>query len=62
MSLSDEQLGTQADIGAAALGLTLTPQSRAAVIANLRILTDQAEIFADVPLAPGDDPLPIFRP
>jgi hypothetical protein len=50
------------DAGAEALGLVLSPESRAAVIANTRILRKLAATFEAEPLGPHDDPLPVFRP
>jgi hypothetical protein len=50
------------DAAAAALGLTLSPESRAGVAANLTVLFAMAGEMEAVELAPEDDPLPVFRP
>jgi hypothetical protein len=50
-----------ADAAARLLGLDLSPESREAVIANLRVLTRLARVFEGEPLDPHADPLPVFR-
>jgi hypothetical protein len=55
-------LEAYADAAAKLAGLDLSAQSRAAVIANLRILSALAKVFSDEPLDPHTDPLPVLRP
>jgi hypothetical protein len=47
---------------AAATGLPLDPAHRAGVAANFARLLAQANIVMAVPLPPGTEPAPIFRP
>lgn len=62
MSAAQDIIEAQVAAGAAALGLTLSDESRTAVIANLASLRAMAETLETITLEPGADPLPIFRP
>jgi hypothetical protein len=59
--VSREEIQAYADAGARALDLTLSAESRAAVIANLVTLFERAAEFADIPLADGLDPVGLLR-
>jgi hypothetical protein len=50
------------DAAAAALDLTLSPESRDGVAANLAVLFRMAGELDAVELSPHDEPLPVFRP
>ena len=47
---------------AAALGLTLTPEQLPGVTMNLAIAARAAKLVEAVPLAPADEPAPVFVP
>jgi Protein of unknown function (DUF4089) len=42
------------------LGLTLTPESRAAAIVHLKIAAEHAQKLLSVPLDDADEPAPVF--
>ena len=47
---------------AAALGLTLTPEQLPGVVMNLAIAARAAKLVEAAPLAPADEPAPVFVP
>jgi hypothetical protein len=61
-AMSDEDLDHLITSLAASMALPLDPAHRAGVAANLRRLLAQAELVMSVPLPPGTEPAPIFRP
>ena len=50
------------DAMAPLLGLTLTEQSRAQTILQLRVAAEQAELLLSAPLDDCEEPAPVFRP
>ncbi len=59
--MTRDEIAAYADAGARALDLTLSPDSRAAVVANLVTLFERAAEFADLPLDDGLDPVGLLR-
>ena len=47
---------------AAALGLSLTPEQMPGVAMNLAVAARAAKLVEAVPLAPADEPAPVFVP
>lgn len=50
------------DAMAPLLGLTLTPESRAATVLHLRIAAQQAELLLSAPFEDDEEPAPVFKP
>jgi len=50
------------DAMAPLLGLTLTEQSRAQAILQLRVAAQQADLLLSAPLDDCEEPAPVFRP
>jgi hypothetical protein len=50
------------DAMAPLLGLTLTPDSRAETISQLRVAAQQAELVLSAPLDEREEPAPVFTP
>jgi hypothetical protein len=50
------------DAMAQLLGLTITPESRAETIQQLRVAAQQAELLLSAPLDDCAEPAPVFRP
>ncbi len=44
------------------LGLTIAPESRGPVAANLRVAAAMAELVCDAPLGDHAEPAPVFTP
>jgi hypothetical protein len=59
--MTPENFETYVLLGAQALGLTLSEESREAVIANLRLLHDQAAEFVDLALPDEIDSAGVMR-
>ena len=59
--MTDEELRTQATIGAKALGLEPDEASMAAVVAQLKVLRAMAAQFANLPLDDHLDPAAVLR-
>ncbi|MFT3906861.1 MAG: DUF4089 domain-containing protein [Steroidobacteraceae bacterium] len=60
-SSATDPVATFVDSAAALLQLKLAPDSRAEVIANLRLLQARAAEFSELPLDEGIEPAPVFR-
>jgi hypothetical protein len=60
--MSDEDLDHLITSLSTAVGLPIDPAHRSGVADNLGRLLAQAELVMSVPLPPGMEPAPIFRP
>lgn len=50
------------DVALAALGLTVAPEWKPAIVANFRRSAEIAQAFLDFPLADDEEPAPVFTP
>lgn len=62
MSIDMKALGTLVDAQSAAIGLPIPPQHRDGVIINMERIAQMAELVTAFPLAPEDEPAPVFSP
>jgi len=62
MSTLDRDLESYMTTMAAALGLSITPESRPLVMAHLRAMLAAAALVMDFPLPDDVEAAPIFRP
>lgn len=61
MSVDEEIISAYVDAALGLHDLKLDAERRAAVIEQFRLLTTLAGQFLDQPLAPDDEPAPVFR-
>jgi hypothetical protein len=59
--MTDDELDRAIDAGAALLGLTLDPDWRAAIRANLAVTLRQAALLDGFDLPDEAEPAPVFR-
>lgn len=59
--MDEQTISAYVDAALALHDLVLTPERRAAVIEQFRLLTTMAGQFLDQPLALDDEPAPVFR-
>jgi hypothetical protein len=62
MSTPEPNFSAYVDQTAALMGLSLSPESRTAVIRNITLLHSVAQPVMTVTLSPADDPSPVFSP
>ncbi len=60
--MTEDQAEALMNAAAAALALPVAPESRAGVIANLRLAARMAALVEDKTLEVHQEPAPVFRP
>jgi len=60
--MSPEDIERHVDASAALIGLPIGPEYRAGVVRYFGIATSLAELVMQMPLAPDDEPAPVFVP